>query len=59
MAEKKIGRPASKDPKNIQMRIRLTENENQMLEECSQKLNVSKSAVFIMGMKKVYADIKK
>ncbi len=60
MAEKKkVGRPISSNPKNIQMRIRLTEEESKILEECAEKLQTTKSNIFIIGMHKVYADIKK
>ena len=60
MAEKKrIGRPITDNPKNIQMRIRLTVEENEMLTECAESLETTKSDVFIMGMRKVYDEIKK
>lgn len=59
MAEKKIGRPVAENPKSIQMRIRLTVEENEMLTECAQILETTKSDVFIKGMHKVYDEIKK
>lgn len=60
MAEKKrIGRPVSANPKSVQMRIRLTEEESKILEECAEKLQTTKSKVFIIGMHKVYEEIKK
>lgn len=57
--KKKLGRPVSENPKNIQMRIRLTEKENIMLNECANLLNTTKSNVLITGLQKVYAEVKK
>ncbi|WP_303155483.1 hypothetical protein [Phascolarctobacterium faecium] len=57
--KKKLGRPISENPKNIQMRIRLTEKENIMLNECADALNTTKSNVLITGLQKVYTEIKK
>ena len=57
--KKKIGRPTVDNPKNIQMRIRLTVEENEMLTECAETLETTKSDVFIRGMRKVYDEIKK
>lgn len=57
--KKKLGRPASENPKNIQMRIRLTEEENRVLNECAEVLKTTKSDIFITGLHKVYAEIKK
>ena len=57
--KKKIGRPTVDNPKNIQMRIRLTVEENEILTECAETLETTKSDVFIRGMRKVYDEIKK
>lgn len=54
----KIGRPTD-NPRTIQTRIRMNENEAAMLNECASILNVTKTDVIVMGIKKVYADIKK
>ncbi|WP_308575905.1 hypothetical protein [uncultured Fusobacterium sp.] len=56
--KKKMGRP-TENPKNIQMRIRMSEEDNNKLEICSQKLNISKSDVVRLGIEKVYQEIKK
>lgn len=56
--EKKKGRPTN-NPKNIQMRIRMSEEDNSKLEICSKKLNISKSDVVRLGIEKVYQEIKK
>ena len=54
----KMGRPTN-NPRVVQTRIRMSEDEAQMLNECAEKLNTTKTEVVIMGIKKVYADIKK
>lgn len=54
----KMGRPTDA-PKTIQTRIRMNEHEAAILNECANILNVTKTDVIVMGIKKVYADIKK
>lgn len=54
----KMGRPTN-NPRVIQTRIRMTEAEAAMLEECAKVLNKTKTEIVIAGIKKVYADIKK
>lgn len=53
-----MGRPTN-NPRVIQTRIRMTEAEAAMLEECAKVLNKTKTEIVITGIKKVYADIKK
>lgn len=55
-ATKKMGRPTD-NPKNIQMRIRLSEEENDKLEFCSKELKLSKSDIVRLGIEKVYQEI--
>ena len=54
----KLGRPTN-NPRIIQTRIRMSEDEARMLNECAEKLNTTKTEVVIMGIKKVHADLKK
>lgn len=54
----KMGRPTN-NPRVIQTRIRMSEAEAAMLEECAKALNKTKTEIVITGIKKVYADIKK
>lgn len=54
----KMGRPTN-NPRVVQTRIRMTEEEARMLEECAKSLNTTKTEIVISGIKKVYADIKK
>ncbi|WP_175613086.1 hypothetical protein [Fusobacterium mortiferum] len=53
----KIGRPTT-NPRKIRLEIRLNEDENQMLKECVEKLNLTKTDVLIEGLKEVYKKIK-
>ena len=57
MAQKK-GRQTS-DPRTVQPRIRMTQDEADMLKECAESLNTTKTEVVVMGIRKVHADTKK
>lgn len=59
MVTKKIGRPKSDNPKNIQTRVRMTKEEALMLQECADFFEKPKSEIIVTGIRKVYADIKK
>lgn len=54
----KRGRPTD-NPKVIQTRIRMSEEEAEMLRICSETLKKTKTDVVIMGIQKVYSEIKK
>lgn len=54
----KMGRPTL-NPRNIQTRIRMNEQEAQMLKECAERLQKTKTDVVIMGIEKVYAELQK
>lgn len=54
----KMGRP-TENPRNIQMRIRLTADESKMLKETAEALNKTMTDVVVLGIEKVNADIKK
>lgn len=54
----KMGRPTL-NPRNIQTRIRMSEQEAQMLKECAERLKKTKTDVVIMGIEKVYAELQK
>lgn len=51
------GRPPSKNPKNIDTRIRLSEQEASMLEFCSVKTGLTKADIIRKGIKKIYDEI--
>lgn len=54
----RTGRP-TEEPKNIRVGVRLTEKEKEMLDECEEKLNLSKTQIISLGIQKVYESIKK
>ncbi len=54
----KKGRP-TQDKRDKRFEIRLSENTYQTLEECSKKLDISKSAVVHKGIAMVKAEIDK
>lgn len=47
------GRPKIKNPKNVRLEIRLTRQENQILEECAERMNATKTEVINKGIKLV------
>lgn len=53
---KKIGRPKGIS-KNIQTRIRMTEEESEKLDYCAKMKNVSKTEIIRIGIDKVYQEI--
>lgn len=53
------GRPRVQNPKNIRLEIRLTENENKLLEECAEKLRATKTEVINKGIDLVKKELDK
>lgn len=51
------GRPPADNPRSVQTRIRMTEDEAKMLAKCASKLKTTKTEVVIKGIKKVYKDL--
>lgn len=54
----RTGRP-TENPKNVRVGVRLTEKEKKMLDECEEKLHLSKTQIISLGIQKVYESIKK
>ncbi|WP_301092448.1 hypothetical protein [Thomasclavelia cocleata] len=59
MMAPRTGRPKSDNPRDINTRIRMTKDESKMLQECSDKLGISKTDVVIKGIKKVHDELEK
>lgn len=57
--KKKIGRPASKNPRNIQVKVRMTKEEAEKLEYCANEKKLSKTEVINLGVEEIYKTIKK
>ena len=54
----KIGRPTD-NPKNLNTRIRLSDDDVKRLEFCVQKTGLTKSEIIRQGIKEVYEKLKK
>ncbi len=54
----RTGRPTDA-PKNLSTRIRLSQDDVEMLEFCCKELKISKSEVLRLGIRKVYEKLKK
>ena len=55
----KAGRPPIEKPKNVKMNIRISEETAKDLQECAEKLNVSRINVIEKGIRLVKDQIKK
>lgn len=53
----KMGRP-TENPRTVQTRIRMNQQESEKLEYCAKKLNKSKTDIVVLGIEKVYSEIK-
>lgn len=53
------GRPKINNPKNVRLEIRLTKDENRLLEECANKMCVTKTEVIKEGVQLVKAKLDK
>jgi len=58
MGAKKLGRPTD-NPKDITMKIRFDKNTFERLEECSEKMEISRAEVVRRGVQKMYDDLNK
>jgi uncharacterized protein (DUF1778 family) len=55
----KTGRPPIENPKNINLGIRLTKSEAQMLQNCADELKTTRTDVIVKGIEYVKSTIKK
>ena len=55
----KIGQKLTDNPRNVRLEILLTQSENKMLEECAEKLNITKTKVITQGIGMVSKEIDK
>lgn len=53
MSPLKKGTKLTDNPRNVRLEIRLTQDENRMLEECAERLNVTKTKVITKGIEMV------
>lgn len=55
----RTGRPPSKDPKRHETRIRMSDEDVELLEYCCKVTGMSKADVIRKGIRAVYARVKK
>ena len=55
----RTGRPPTENPRNIRFTARLTLEEAKILQECADKLNISRTEVVVKGIKLVKSEINK
>ena len=55
MGAKKMGRPTD-SPKDITMKIRFDKETSEKLEECSEKMKISRAEVVRRGVRKMHDD---
>jgi len=56
LAAKKMGRPTD-SPKNIDIRFRFDKDTVDKLEECSEKMQITRAEVVRRGVKKMYDEL--
>lgn len=52
------GRPKIENPRNIRLEIRLTAEENELLEQCAKSNNSTKTDIIVKGIQLVSAVLK-
>ena len=51
------GRPKIENPKNVRLEIRLTKQENELLSECAEKMQTTKTEVINKGVRLVKKEL--
>lgn len=55
---KKMGRPTT-NPKNVELKVRISQEDKEKLEYCTKNSDKNKSEIVREGIEKVYSEIKK
>lgn len=55
----RTGRPPKKNPRNINLNIRITADEANLIQECADELNLTRTDTIIRGIKLVKSEIEK
>jgi len=58
MSQKKAGRPVSPDSKHTMFRVRLDDLSMEKLEECAEKMSLSRSDIVRQGIDKIHDGLK-
>lgn len=55
----RTGRPPKENPRNINLNIRITKEEAQLIQECAVALETTRTEIVMQGVKMVKAEIDK
>lgn len=53
----KLGRPPKENPRNINLNIRITKNESKRIQNCADKLNMTRTDTIMKGIDMVEKEI--
>lgn len=56
---KKLGRPPKSNPRNTNLNIRISKDEATLIQECADRLGITRTDVIIKGVKMVQAQLNK
>lgn len=55
----KLGRPPKENPRNINLNIRITKDESRRIQNCADKLNMTRTDTIMKGIGMVEEEIEK
>ena len=55
----RTGRPPKENPRNVNLNIRITKEEAQLIQECADALRTTRTEIVVQGAKLVKAEIDK
>ena len=55
----RTGRPHKENPRNVNLNIRVTKDEAQMIQDCADKLGTTRTEVIVKGVKMVQDELEK
>lgn len=55
----KMGQKLTDNPRNVRLEMRLTQSENEKLNDCAERLNVTKTDVVVKGIDLVSKELNK
>lgn len=54
-----MGRPPKENPRNVKLNIRITKDESDLIQECADRLQVTRTDAIIHGMQLTKAELDK
>lgn len=55
----KTGRPPKENPRNVNLNLRLTKDEAELIQKCASQLGMTRTDVIMKGIKLVESELKK